>query len=109
MSIAAEGDESGDRKSNFQFMPLAGQSRWASDRHYRRVHTPFARVQLRAMPQVLSYDTNRAVAEWDIAGVWHQRPRAFRFVMLRFEPGRSLEFPPSARARVAEDHRLFPA
>ena len=94
-------------KSIAQFQPLAGQSREDADRHYSKVHTRFARAQLRAMPHVLSYHTNRAEAEYDLAGGWGQRPRAFRFVILRFAPGRSLEFPPDVRERVAQDHRLF--
>ena len=94
-------------KSIAQFQPLAGQRRHASDRHYRTVHTPFARRTLRAMPHVLSYHTNRAEAELDLARGWSQRPHAFRFVILRFEPGRSLGFPPAVRAQIAEDHRNF--
>jgi hypothetical protein len=94
-------------KSIAQFLPLAGQSRAASDRHYRTVHTPYARRVLREMPQVLSYHTNRAEAERDLSGGWAQRPRAFRFVILRFLPGRTLGFPPEVRARIAEDHRNF--
>lgn len=94
-------------KSISQFLPLTGQSREDADRHYRRAHTRFARAQLRTMPHVLTYHTNRAEAEYDIAGGWSQRPRAFRFVILRFAPGRSLDFPPDVRERVAQDHRLF--
>lgn len=94
-------------KSIAQFQPLAGQRRGVADRHYDRVHTPFARAVLREMPHVISYHTNRAHAEFDISGGWAQRPRAFRFVILRFTPGRSLEFPPGIRARIAEDHRNF--
>ena len=94
-------------KSIAQFQPLAGQRRSASDRHYRQVHTPFARRTLRAMPHVLSYHTNRARAQLDVAGGWSARPHAFRFVVLRFEAGRSLEFPPEVRAQIAEDHRNF--
>jgi hypothetical protein len=94
-------------KSIAQFLPLTGQRPNASDRHYRRVHTPFARRTLREMPHVLSYHTDRARAELDLAGGWAQRPHAFRFVILRFEAGRSLEFPPEVRAQIAEDHRNF--
>lgn len=94
-------------KSISQFLPLAARTRRDADRHYRTVHTRFARAQLRTMPHVLSYHTNRADAEYDLAGGWEQRPRAFRFVILRFAPGHGLEFPPEVRAQVAEDHRQF--
>jgi ketosteroid isomerase-like protein len=94
-------------KSISQFLPVSGLTREAADRHYREVHTRFARTELRGMPHVRSYHTNRADAEFDVAGGWSQPPRAFRFVLLRFAPGRSLEFPVGVRARVAEDHRNF--
>jgi hypothetical protein len=94
-------------KSIGQFLPLAGQSWRAADRHYLSVHSPFARRTLRDMPHVLSYHINRADAAFDLNGGWAQRPAAFRFMILRFEPGRSLEFPPDVRVRIAEDHRNF--
>ena len=94
-------------KSIAQFQPLAGLDPASADRHYRRVHTPFARRTLREMPHVLAYHTNRARAELDLAGGWAQRPRAYRFVILRFQAGRALEFPPEIRAEIAEDHRNF--
>jgi hypothetical protein len=94
-------------KSIAQFHPLAGQSREAADRHYLEVHSPFARRTLRDMPHVLSYHINRADAQFDLNGTWAQQPGAFRFIVLRFAEGRSLEFPPDVRARVAEDHRNF--
>ena len=94
-------------KSIIQFLPLAGQSRRAADRYYRDVHTRFSRGQMRTMPHVLSYHTNRADAEYDLTAGWRQRPRAFRFAILRFTLGHGLEFPPEVRAQIIEDHRLF--
>ena len=94
-------------KSIAHFLPLADLPREAADRHYREVHTRFARAELRGMPHVLSYHTNRADAEFDLAGGWNQRPRAFRFVVLRFVPGHSLGFSQRTRDRLSEDHRIF--
>jgi len=94
-------------KTISQFLPLSSISWNEADRHYRRVHTKFARRVLRGMDHVVSYHINRAEAEYDLNGQWRQRPRAFRFVVLRFEPGRSLEFPPKVSNLIVEDHRVF--
>jgi hypothetical protein len=59
---------------------------------------------LRPMPTLLSYHTNRAVAQADVNGGWSQRPRAWRFVVLRFAPGETLAFTPEQNEMVAEDH-----
>jgi len=59
---------------------------------------------LRPMPSLLSYHTNRAMAQADVNGGWHQRPRAWRFVVLRFAPGATLEFTPEQTEMVAQDH-----
>src|SRR5690348_14136241 len=63
-----------------------------------------AQEALRPMPSVLSYHTNRAVAQADVAGRWNQRPRAWRFVVLRFTPGATLAFSPEQNEMVAQDH-----
>lgn len=94
-------------KSISQFLPLARLSADEADRHYLAVHSRFARTLLRSMPHVVSYHTNRAEAEFDLNGRWRQRPRAFRFVVLRFRPGRSLEFPDDVRELIVQDHRQF--
>src|SRR5689334_18037628 len=59
---------------------------------------------LRPMPSVLSYHTNRVVAQADVTGGWGQRPRAWRFNMLRFAPGEALAFTPEQNEMVAQDH-----
>ena len=59
---------------------------------------------LRPMPSLLSYHTNRAVAQADVNGGWRQRPRAWRFVVLRFTPGETLAFTPEQNEMVAQDH-----
>lgn len=92
-------------KSISHFLPLAALPEEESDRHYREVHTPFARRLLRGAEQVVSYHTARVTAELDLAGGWRQRPRAFRFIVMRFLPGRSLEFPEVVHERIVQDHR----
>jgi hypothetical protein len=59
---------------------------------------------LRPMPSLLSYHTSRAVAQADVNGGWNQRPRAWRFVVLRFAPGETLAFSPEENDMVAQDH-----
>jgi hypothetical protein len=59
---------------------------------------------LRPMPSLLSYHTNRAVAQADVNGGWNQRPRAWRFVVLRFTPGDTLAFTAEQNQMVAQDH-----
>ena len=59
---------------------------------------------LRPMPSLLSYHTNRAVAQADVTGGWNQRPRAWRFVVLRFTPGATLAFTSEQNEMVAQDH-----
>jgi hypothetical protein len=63
-----------------------------------------AQEALRPMPSLLSYHINRAVAQADINGGWNQRPRAWRFVVLRFKPGETLAFSPAQNEMVAQDH-----
>jgi hypothetical protein len=59
---------------------------------------------LRPMPALVSYYTNRALAQADITGRWGQSPRAWRFVVLRFAPGETLAFSPEQNELVAADH-----
>jgi hypothetical protein len=59
---------------------------------------------LRPMPSLLSYYTDRAVAQADVNGRWNQRPRAWRFVVLRFTPGETLAFTAEQNEMVAQDH-----
>jgi hypothetical protein len=59
---------------------------------------------LRPMASLRSYHTNRAVAQADITGGWAQRPRAWRFVVLRFDAGEALAFTAEQNEMVAQDH-----
>jgi hypothetical protein len=56
------------------------------------------------MHGVRSYHIDRALAQADVAGGWSQRPRAWRFVILRFTPGETLAFTPEQNEMVAADH-----
>ena len=74
------------------------------ERHYTQVHVHMAQDLLRPMPTLLSYHTDRAVAQADVNGGWRQRPRAWRFVVLRFTPGETLAFTAEQTEMVAQDH-----
>src|SRR6478736_6977971 len=87
-----------------RFDPTPSRSRDECERHYTQVHVHMAQELLRPMPALLSYHTNRAVAQADINGGFHQRPRAWRFAVLRFAPGETLAFSPEQNEMVAQDH-----
>ncbi|MEY9211779.1 hypothetical protein NI17_008785 [Thermobifida halotolerans] len=118
-TVEAGGDppEAGDRpertggggwaKTVSHFLPASTVTAEEADRYYTRVHTRFARHFLREMDQVVSYHTNRAVAQYDLLGGWERPPRAFRYVVLRFRPGRGLELADGLRETIVADHRLF--
>jgi hypothetical protein len=63
-----------------------------------------AQELLRPMPALLSYHIGRAVAQADVNGGWKMRPRAWRFVALRFAEGENLAFTPEQNEMVAQDH-----
>ena len=87
-----------------RFDPTPSRSPEECERHYTQVHVHMAQELLRPMPSLLSYHTNRAVAQADVNGGWNQRPRAWRFVVLRFAPGETLAFSPEQNEMVAQDH-----
>lgn len=91
-------------KSIGRFDPTPSRTPEECERHYTRVHVRMAQDLLRPMPSLLSYHTNRAVAQADVNGGWHQRPRAWRFVVLRFTPGATLAFSADQNEMVAQDH-----
>jgi hypothetical protein len=93
-------------KTISSFLPVSTVSLEECDRHYREVHTRFARRFMRETDDVVSYHINRATAEYDLVGDWRQRPRAFRFIVLRTVSG-PLHMPPERAAVLAEDHRNF--
>src|SRR3954454_7583752 len=72
--------------------------------HYTQVHVHMAQEPLRPMPSLVSYHTDRAVAQADVNGAFKQRPRAWRFAVVRTAPGESLAFSPEQSEMVAQDH-----
>jgi hypothetical protein len=91
-------------KSIGRFDPTPSRTAEECERHYTQVHVRMAQDLLRPVPSLLSYHTNRAVAQADVNGGWNQRPRAWRFVVLRFTPGATLAFTPEQNEMVAQDH-----
>ncbi|MBV9607699.1 MAG: hypothetical protein JO027_21470 [Solirubrobacterales bacterium] len=91
-------------KSIGRFEPTPSRTPEECERHYTQVHVPMAQDLLLPRPSVLSYHTSRAVAQADVNGGWKQRPRAWRFVVLRFTPGETLAFTPEQTEMVAQDH-----
>ena len=87
-----------------RFDPTPSRTPEECERHYTEVHVRMAQDLLRPMPTLLSYHTDRAVAQADVNGGWSQRPRAWRFVVLRFTPGETLAFTADQTEMVAQDH-----
>jgi hypothetical protein len=87
-----------------RFDPTPSRTPEECERHYTQVHVRMAQDLLQQMPSVLSYHTNRVVAQADVTGGWGQLPRAWRFNMLRFAPGETLAFSPEQNEMVAQDH-----
>ncbi|MGI5159141.1 hypothetical protein [Microbispora sp. CA-102843] len=94
-------------KTISHFLPASTVTAEEADRYYLRVHTRFARHFLREKSQVISYHINQATAEYDLLGGWERRPQAFRYVVLRYLPGRGLDYTDDLRETVVADHRLF--
>jgi hypothetical protein len=91
-------------KAFSRFMPTPSRTPQECERHYTEVHVRMAQELLRPMPALVSYHINRAVAQADVVGGWGQRPRAWRFVVLRFDPGEVLAFSEEENEMVAQDH-----
>ena len=87
-----------------RFDPTPSRTPEEGERHYTEVHVRMAQDLLRPMTSLLSYYTNRAVAQADVNGRWSQRPRAWRFVVLRFMHGETLAFTADQNEMVAQDH-----
>ncbi len=87
-----------------RFDPTPSRTPEECERHYTQVHVRMAQDLLRPMPTLISYHTDRAVAQADVNGGWNQRPRAWRFVVLRFTPGATLAFSAHQNEMVARDH-----
>lgn len=94
-------------KSISQFLPLAASTREECDRHYRQVHTRYARSFLREMDHVRSYHVGLAEAAYDLNCRWCAKPETFRYVTLRFDPGTTLQMGPELREAITQDHRMF--
>jgi hypothetical protein len=90
-----------------RFDPALRHGLQEAERHYRDVHFPYARQLLLSKPQVRSYHINRVLKQLDLAGGWNQRPAAWRFVFLTFDPARGLEFDNETALRIANDHLNF--
>jgi hypothetical protein len=91
-------------KAFSRFEPTPSRSAEECERHYTEVHVRMAQDLLRPMQGLHSYHTNRAIAQADISGGWARRPRAWRFVVLRFAPGAALAFTEEQNEMVASDH-----
>jgi hypothetical protein len=91
-------------KSFSRFEPTPSRTPDECERHYTQVHVRMAQELLRPMPALISYHVDRAVAQADVGGGWAQRPRAWRFVILRFDPGETLAFSDEQNEMVAQDH-----
>jgi hypothetical protein len=87
-----------------RFEPTPSRTPEECERHYTQVHVRMAQDMLAPMGSLRSYHINRAVAQADVNGRWAQRPRAWRFVVLRFNPGEALAFTPEQSEMVAQDH-----
>jgi hypothetical protein len=87
-----------------RFDPTPSRTPEECERQYTQVHVRMAQDLLRPMPTLLSYHTDRALAQADVNGGWSQCPRAWRFVVLRFTPGETLAFTPEQTEMVAQDH-----
>jgi hypothetical protein len=87
-----------------RFDPTPSRTPEECERHYTQVHVRMAQDLLRPMSTLVSYYTDRAVAQADVNGRWSQRPRAWRFVVLRFTPGETLAFTAEETEMVAQDH-----
>jgi hypothetical protein len=87
-----------------RFDPTPSRTPEECERHYTQVHVRMAQDLLRPMSTLLSYYTDRAVGQADVNGGWNQRPRAWRFVVLRFTPGETLAFTAEQTEMVAQDH-----
>ncbi len=86
-----------------RFDPTPSRTPEECESHYTQVHVRMAQDLLRPMPALLSYYTNRALSQADVNGRWSQRPRAWRFTVLRFAPGETLAFTPEENEMVAQD------
>jgi hypothetical protein len=91
-------------KSFSRFLPTPSRTAEECERHYTAVHVRMAQNLLAPMPALVSYHINRAIAQADAGGGWGQRPRAWRFVVLRFGAGEALAFSAGENEMVAQDH-----
>lgn len=87
-----------------RFEPTPSRTPEECERHYTSVHIRMAQNMLAGMDGFGSYHVNRAVAQADVAGGFAQRPRAWRFVILRLVPGTELSFTPQQLETIFQDH-----
>ncbi|WP_114423141.1 hypothetical protein [Nocardioides houyundeii] len=77
------------------------------ERHYLRVHSPWAVREIRRMDDIVSYHTNLMLGQWDLLGGFHQAPDQWRFATMRSRPGGHAGFPPPMLGFLSQDHESF--
>ncbi len=92
-------------KSFASFNPITSRSLEECERHYLEVHSRWARNLLFDRPHLVSYHIDRATAAYDVRGGFGQRPDAWRWVILRIQPGARLALSAEEQELVAQDHR----
>ena len=98
-----------------RFLPSERCTRAEADHHYEWVHHRFAMRMFRDhAPSVRLYATNHAVAQFDLAGTFLARPRAWRFVILDVDDppaddslGGKEWLPSWAERSIVDDHTNF--
>jgi hypothetical protein len=80
----------------------------AAERHYTDAHHPFMRRMFREHGELLvRYVANRALAQYDLAGGFGERPSAWRFVITEVDDaaGASGFLPERFQPLIWDDHR----
>jgi len=77
----------------------------AAERHYTEAHHPFMRRMFREHGEhVTRYVANRALAQYDLAGGFRERPSAWRFVITEVDDA-SAFLPARFQPLIWDDHR----
>lgn len=96
----------------FQIDPSSRVSREEADRHYEKIHSPFARrLVLAESPWVTRYAWNRVQASRDVEGGFRLRPSAWRFVFMDLADEAQREgvaiLPARGGQQLLQDHTRF--
>lgn len=94
-------------KRIMQFQPSALRSLQECEHHYLEVHSAWAVSTFRRMDDLISYETNLMLRQWDIRGGFGQAPDLWRFASMRSDPVRGMEFPPGTAEMLSHDHQNF--